>query len=292
MRSARARRQAATATRRASSTSITPAGCSSANMAYCRASNAPGSSCGSTQWRIARRPCLIAFCAERALPAAVLGPRDLAPFARLAAARAGEEGARLLPATFLAAVVLRSAAGRLAVSPAAAGPSAVGRLAAGRLAALPAGVGRAGAPADTAAPGAAPICDMTDSFRREGAGPGAARRCGGRDTASRRGPRGPAPSLPRVAEYRNMVQGPVASPRPVPPPLRRVAASPGRATAATRRGINARLILSRSAALVPGPCDPGSPCAAAPTDGTDSHGRMDHRTGVRWHRRVNEPLTE
>src|SRR5690606_27840325 len=147
MRSARARRQAATATRRASSTSITPAGCSSANMAYCRASNAPGSSCGSTQWRIARRPCLIALCAERALPAAVLGPRDLAPFARLAAARAAEVGARLLPA-----VVLRSAAWGLAVSPAAAAPSVVGRLAAarlaaGRLAVLPAVVGRAGAPA-------------------------------------------------------------------------------------------------------------------------------------------------
>jgi hypothetical protein len=31
---------------------------------------------------------LSAFCAERALPSAVLGPRDLAPLARLAAARA------------------------------------------------------------------------------------------------------------------------------------------------------------------------------------------------------------
>jgi hypothetical protein len=36
----------------------------------------------------ARRPCLRAFCAERALPSGVLGPFDLAPFRRLASARA------------------------------------------------------------------------------------------------------------------------------------------------------------------------------------------------------------
>jgi hypothetical protein len=33
-------------------------------------------------------PCLIAFCADLALPSDVFGPRDLAPFIRLAAARA------------------------------------------------------------------------------------------------------------------------------------------------------------------------------------------------------------
>jgi hypothetical protein len=36
----------------------------------------------------ARRPCFSAFCAERALPSAVLGPRDFAPLRRLASARA------------------------------------------------------------------------------------------------------------------------------------------------------------------------------------------------------------
>jgi hypothetical protein len=35
----------------------------------------------------ARMPCLSAFCAERALPSGVFGPRDLAPFFRLASAR-------------------------------------------------------------------------------------------------------------------------------------------------------------------------------------------------------------
>jgi hypothetical protein len=33
-------------------------------------------------------PCLMAFCAARALPSEVFGPRDLAPFFRLASARA------------------------------------------------------------------------------------------------------------------------------------------------------------------------------------------------------------
>jgi hypothetical protein len=36
----------------------------------------------------ARRPCFKAFRAERALPSGLFGPRDLAPFFRLAAARA------------------------------------------------------------------------------------------------------------------------------------------------------------------------------------------------------------
>jgi hypothetical protein len=33
-------------------------------------------------------PCFSAFCADLALPSAVFGPRDLAPFLRLASARA------------------------------------------------------------------------------------------------------------------------------------------------------------------------------------------------------------
>jgi hypothetical protein len=33
-------------------------------------------------------PCFSAFCAARALPSGVFGPRDLAPFRRLASARA------------------------------------------------------------------------------------------------------------------------------------------------------------------------------------------------------------
>jgi hypothetical protein len=37
-------------------------------------------------------PCLSAFCAERALPSGVFGPRDLAPFLRLASARALDTG--------------------------------------------------------------------------------------------------------------------------------------------------------------------------------------------------------
>jgi hypothetical protein len=36
---------------------------------------------------------LSAFCAARALPSGVFGPRDLAPFLRLASARALEAGA-------------------------------------------------------------------------------------------------------------------------------------------------------------------------------------------------------
>jgi hypothetical protein len=37
-------------------------------------------------------PCLSAFCADLALPSGVFGPRDLAPFLRLAAARAWDTG--------------------------------------------------------------------------------------------------------------------------------------------------------------------------------------------------------
>jgi hypothetical protein len=36
----------------------------------------------------ARRPCLSAFRDERALPSGLFGPRDFAPFLRLASARA------------------------------------------------------------------------------------------------------------------------------------------------------------------------------------------------------------
>jgi hypothetical protein len=42
----------------------------------------------STRCFAARSPCFRAFCDERALPASVLGPRDFAPFLRLASARA------------------------------------------------------------------------------------------------------------------------------------------------------------------------------------------------------------
>jgi hypothetical protein len=54
-----------------------------------KASKALARSPGSTTHFCARMPCLSAFCAERALPAEVFGPRDLAPLMRLAAARAG-----------------------------------------------------------------------------------------------------------------------------------------------------------------------------------------------------------
>jgi hypothetical protein len=47
---------------------------------------APCSS-GSTRYFCGRKPCLSAFCAARALPSSVFGPRDLAPFLRLASAR-------------------------------------------------------------------------------------------------------------------------------------------------------------------------------------------------------------
>jgi hypothetical protein len=63
-------------------------GASSAVSAASRASKAARSSSPSTAKRRAHRPCFRAFCGERALPSAVLGPRDFAPFLRLASARA------------------------------------------------------------------------------------------------------------------------------------------------------------------------------------------------------------
>ena len=50
--------------------------------------NAAPSSSGSTTCFCARKPCLSAFCAERALPSGVFGPHDFAPLRRLASARA------------------------------------------------------------------------------------------------------------------------------------------------------------------------------------------------------------
>jgi hypothetical protein len=53
-------------------------------------------------------PCLSAFCAERALPSGVLGPRDFVPFLRLASARAllTETAARGAARTLDMAVIL------------------------------------------------------------------------------------------------------------------------------------------------------------------------------------------
>ena len=65
-----------------------PTGASSASSAASSASNAAASSSASTTILCAHRPCLRVFLALRALPAAVFGPRDLAPLRRLARARA------------------------------------------------------------------------------------------------------------------------------------------------------------------------------------------------------------
>ncbi len=88
MRSARFRRQAAT-TRRCSSTDWSvPAGASSSSSAASKAANPAASSSARSRNFWARKPCLSAFWAERALPSWVLGPHDLAPLRRLASARA------------------------------------------------------------------------------------------------------------------------------------------------------------------------------------------------------------
>jgi hypothetical protein len=50
--------------------------------------NSAASSSGSTTCFCARMPCFNGFRADPALPSSVLGPRDLAPFLRLASARA------------------------------------------------------------------------------------------------------------------------------------------------------------------------------------------------------------
>jgi hypothetical protein len=58
------------------------------------------------------------------------------------------------------------------------------------------------------------------------------------------------------------------------------------------RDINQGFTLLRSALGLSGPCDPGSPCAAAAAiSAMDSHGRMDHRTGAPWRPTVNQTLT-
>jgi len=87
-RSARSRRQVAATIRRASVVWSAPSGASSSIIAASSALNAALSSSGRTTYVWAQSPCLSAFCADRALPAGVLGPRDLAPLRRLASARA------------------------------------------------------------------------------------------------------------------------------------------------------------------------------------------------------------
>jgi hypothetical protein len=101
MRSARASRQAATATRRASTVWSAPMGASASIIAASRPANSAASSSGSMTYFRARMPGLSAFCAERAFPSAVFGPRDFAPFLRLASARAlltGTAAQRAAPA--------------------------------------------------------------------------------------------------------------------------------------------------------------------------------------------------
>jgi hypothetical protein len=92
-RSARRARQAAAATRSASSLWSAPRGASSARSAPARAANSWALSSLSSRL-CARRPCRVAFCAERALPAALTGPRERAPLRRLAAAPGGGGGHR------------------------------------------------------------------------------------------------------------------------------------------------------------------------------------------------------
>jgi hypothetical protein len=64
-----------------------PTGASPSISAASRPANSSASSSGSTTYFCARRPCLSAFCAERALPSTVFGPRDFALLWRLASAR-------------------------------------------------------------------------------------------------------------------------------------------------------------------------------------------------------------
>jgi hypothetical protein len=67
-------------------------GASSATSAASSSANSPILSSGSTASLCARMPCFSAFCADRALPSSVFGPRDFAPFLRLASARASLTG--------------------------------------------------------------------------------------------------------------------------------------------------------------------------------------------------------
>jgi hypothetical protein len=84
----RAPRQAVVTMRAASSLWSAPAGASSARAAAWKARYSAASSSASSTCRRARRPCLRALREERARPAALCGPRDLAPLRRLASARA------------------------------------------------------------------------------------------------------------------------------------------------------------------------------------------------------------
>jgi hypothetical protein len=67
---------------------MTPSGASTSRIAASTPANACAHS-PATRQLSAHRPCLSAFRAERAFPAWLTGPRDLAPLRRLAAARAG-----------------------------------------------------------------------------------------------------------------------------------------------------------------------------------------------------------
>ncbi len=84
--SARARRQAATATWRASTVCSAPTGASSSTSAALRPANSAASSSGSTRCFRARVPSS-AHSAPSA-PCSVFGPRDFAPFRQLVSARA------------------------------------------------------------------------------------------------------------------------------------------------------------------------------------------------------------
>jgi hypothetical protein len=70
-----------------------PSGASSSSSAASSAANSAPLSPGNTTCFFERRPCLSAFCAERALPSEVFGPCDIAPLRRLASARAGLKSA-------------------------------------------------------------------------------------------------------------------------------------------------------------------------------------------------------
>jgi hypothetical protein len=70
-----------------------PAGANSSTSAASSASNSLRFSPATTTNFCARKPCFRAFWEEHALPSGVLGPHELAPLRRLAAARAGLKSA-------------------------------------------------------------------------------------------------------------------------------------------------------------------------------------------------------
>ena len=92
MRSARASRQAAIATRRTSTSLERAHGRELLHQRRLERLKLDAILVGQHTYLKARMPCLNAFCAERALPAGVFGPRDFAPFLRLASARALDTG--------------------------------------------------------------------------------------------------------------------------------------------------------------------------------------------------------